>query len=77
MRCFFKVAAAIASLFCIVVFGAVAFGAENLPDEISVVDAETVDLGFFYSADVHQAQPAGTGAEINAYQGHISAVQVP
>ncbi len=74
MKCFFKVSAAIALLFCIAVFGAVAFGAENLPDEISVVDAETVDLGFFYSADVHQAQPAGTGAEMRDYQGRISAM---
>ncbi len=74
MKRFFKAAAATALLLCIAVFGAVAYGAENLPDEISVVEAETVDLGFVYSADIHQVQPAGTGAAIRNYQGRISAM---
>lgn len=74
MKRFFKAAALMAMIFSIAVFGAVAYGAENLPDEISIVEAETVDLGILYSADVHQAQPAGTGTAIRSYQGRISAM---
>ncbi len=74
MKRFFKAAAATALIFSVAVFGAVAYGAENLPDEISIVETEAVDLGVLYSADVHQAQPAGTGTANKKYQGRISAM---
>lgn len=74
MKRFLKAAAVAVLVFCIAVFGAVVYGAESLPDEICVADADNINLGILYSADISQAQPAGTGDSDRKYQGRISAM---
>lgn len=76
MKRFFKAAAVAVLIFSTAVFGAVGYGAGSLPDEISVADADDIDLGVLYSADVSQAQPAGTGDSNRKYQGRISAMGI-
>ena len=76
MKCFFKAVAVTALIFSVAVFGAVAYGTENLPNEIGTVDAEKVDLGVLYSVDIDCVKAAGTDSETDKFQGIISAMGI-
>ncbi len=74
MKRFFKSAASTALALCLIIFGVVVYGSENLPDEINVVEAQTVDLGGFYAAEIPDAQPANNLAESQKIESRVSAL---
>ncbi len=77
MKRFFKAVSAAALIFSIPVFGAVAYGTTNLPDEVNIIENENVNLGSFFSAaENKQAQPVGTGNAKKQYKSQITALKV-
>ncbi len=52
MKRFFKAMTVVFSVLSVFILSAVAYGAQTLPDEISIVENDKVDLGIVFSADV-------------------------
>lgn len=75
MKRFFKALSVIFLVPCISVFSLVAYGSENLPDEISITESETPDFGTVFSAQSDCAVAAGTDS-FREYKSHITALKV-
>ncbi|MBQ8764245.1 MAG: SpoIVB peptidase [Clostridia bacterium] len=75
MKRFFKVLTIIFIIPCISVFSVVAYGIENLPDEISITENESPDFGGVFSAESDFAVAAGTDS-FKEYKSHITALKV-
>ncbi len=75
MKRFFKALSAVLLIPCISVFSLVAYGSENLPDEISITESESPDFGKVFSAENDFAVAAGTES-FNEYKSHITALKV-
>ena len=58
----------------VAVFGAVVYGSEKLPDEITAVDSEKIELNNLYDVDVDCVQSVGADMSDEKYQGIISAM---
>lgn len=77
MKRFFKVMAATACILCVLIYSAVAFGVSNLPDEISVIENDGVDLGLFFSVkEDEKVQPALSGKLKKEYNSQITALKI-
>lgn len=75
MKRFFKALSIAFLVPCISVFSLVAYGSENLPDEISITENETPDFGSVFSAESDCAVAAGTDS-FREYKSHITALKV-
>lgn len=75
MKRFFKALSAALFAFCIAVFSAVIYGAENLPDKISITESENPEFGFVYSAQENPALAVGTWSA-GEYKTQITALKV-
>lgn len=75
MKRFFKALCIMISVLCIGVFSAVAYGAESLPDNVSVTDDKSLDFGAVFSMREDVALAAGTGAA-GEYKAQITALKV-
>ncbi len=77
MKRFFKVMAATACILCVLIYSAVAFGVSNLPDEISVIENDGVDLGLIFSVkEDEKVQPALSGKLKKEYNSQITALKI-
>ncbi len=77
MKRFFKVMAATACILCVFIYSTVAFGVSNLPDEISVIENDGVDLGLFFSVkEDEKVQPALSGKLKKEYNSQITALKI-
>ncbi|MBE6771996.1 MAG: SpoIVB peptidase [Ruminococcaceae bacterium] len=77
MKRFFKVMAATACILCVLIYSTVAFGVSNLPDEISVIENDGVDLGLFFSVkEDEKVQPALSGKLKKEYNSQITALKI-
>lgn len=75
MKHFFKALCTTLLVLCIGVFSAVVYGAENLPDNISVADNESYDFGAVFSMQENVALAAGT-ASSGEYKAQITALKI-
>ncbi len=75
MKRFFKALSVAFLIPCISVFSLVAYGSENLPDEISITENESPDFGSIFSAESDFAVAAGTES-FSEYKSHITALKV-
>ena len=75
MKRFFKALSVVFLVLCISVFSLVAYGSENLPDEISIMETETPYFGSVFSAESDYAVAAGTDSFME-YKSHITALKV-
>lgn len=75
MKRFFKALCIMISVLCIGVFSAVVYGAESLPDNVSVTDDKSLDFGAVFSMREDVALAAGTGAA-GEYKAQITALKV-
>ena len=75
MKRFFKALSVVFLVLCISVFSLVAYGSENLPDEISITESETPCFGSVFSAESDCAITAGTESFME-YKSHITALKV-
>lgn len=75
MKRFFKALSAVLLIPCISVFSVIAYGSENLPDEISITESEKPDFGKVFSAESDFAVAAGTES-FSEYKSHITALKV-
>ncbi len=75
MKRFFKALSVAFLIPCISVFSLVAYGSENLPDEISITESEAPDFGSVFSAKDDFAVAAGTDS-FREYKSHITALKV-
>ncbi len=77
LKRFFKVMTVVMFVFSVMVFSAVAYGAQNLPDEVSVIENSSVELGPVFSAKVEKcAKQAGTADISFDSQSKITALKV-
>ncbi len=75
MKRFFKALSVAFIIPCISVFSLVAYGSENLPDEISVTESESPDFGNVFSAEGECAVAAGTES-FSEFKTNITALKV-
>ncbi len=75
MKRFFKALCIMLSVLCIGIFSAVVYGAESLPDNVSVADREQPDFGFVFSMRENVALAAGTSSA-GEYRAQITALKV-
>ena len=75
MKRFFKALCIMLSVLCIGIFSAVVYGAESLPDNVSVADREQPDFGFVFSMREDVALAAGTSSA-GEYRAQITALKV-
>lgn len=75
MKRFFKALCIIIFVLCIGVFSAVVYGAESLPDNVSVADDKSLNFGAVFSMQENVALAAGTGAS-GEYRAQITALKV-
>ncbi len=75
MKRFFKALSIAFLVPCISVFSLIAYGSENLPDEISITESETPYFGNVFSAESNYAVAAGTES-FREYKSHITALKV-
>ena len=75
MKRFFKALSAVFLIPCISVFSLVAYGSENLPDEISITENESACFGSVFSAESDFAVAADT-ASFGEYRANITALKI-
>ncbi len=75
MKHFLKALCTALLVLCIGVFSAVVYGTKNLPDNISVADNESYDLGAVFSMQENVALAAGT-ASSGEYKAQITALKI-
>ncbi len=75
MKRFFKALSIVFIVPCVAAFSLVAYGNDNLPDEISITENENPDLGNVFSAESNFAVAAGTDS-FSAYRSQITALKV-